>query len=51
MSSAYVMSFILLFGDVRMSVVYRLNSAGESIPPCGTPVLLLLVLILCSYIV
>ena len=38
MSSAYVISFILLFGGVGMSDVYILNSVGESTPACGTPV-------------
>ena len=38
MSSAYVISFVLLFGGVRMSDVYILNSVGESTPLCGTPV-------------
>ena len=40
MSSAYVISFILLFGGVGMSdvAIYILNSVGESAPPCGTPV-------------
>ena len=38
MSSAYVISFILLFGGVGMSDVHILNSVGESTPPCGTPV-------------
>ena len=37
MSSAYVNGFIL-FGGVGISDVYRLNSVGESTPPCGTPV-------------
>ena len=35
-SSAYVISFILLFGGVRISDVNILNSVGESTPPCGT---------------
>ena len=38
MSSAYAISFILLFGDVGISDVYLLNSAAESTPPCRTPV-------------
>ena len=38
MSSAYVMSFILLFGGIGMSDVYILNNVGESTPPCGNPV-------------
>ena len=33
MSSAYVISFILLFGGVWMSDVYILNRAGESTSP------------------
>ena len=37
-SSAYVISFILLLGGVRVSDVYILNSVGESILSCGTPV-------------
>ena len=32
-SSAYVISFILLFGGVVIPDVYILNSAGESTPP------------------
>ena len=52
MLSEYVMSFILFFFcEVGMAAVYRLNSFGESTPPCGTPFLLLLVLILCCCIV
>ena len=38
MSSAYVTSFILLFGGVGLCDVYILNSFEESTPPCGTPV-------------
>ena len=38
MSSAYVISFILLFGGVGMFDVYILNSVAEGIPPCGTPI-------------
>ena len=38
MSSAYVISFILLFSGVGLSDVYILNSVGESTSPCGTPV-------------
>ena len=40
MSSADIANFILSFGGVRMSEVYRLNSVGESISPYGTPVLI-----------
>ena len=40
LSSAYVTSFTLSFGGDRMSEVYRLNSVGESTPPCVTPVLI-----------
>ena len=36
MTSAYVISFILLFGGVGMSDVHILNSFGESTPLCGT---------------
>ena len=36
-SSAYVISFIFSFSD-GMSEVHRLNSVGESPPPCGTHV-------------
>ena len=35
MSSAYVMSFVLLLGGVGISDVYILNSVDES-TPCGT---------------
>ena len=38
MSSAYVISFILLFSGVEMSYVHILNSVSESTPPCKTPV-------------
>ena len=41
MSSAYVTSFILLFGGVRMSDVYTLDTLGESTPSCRTPVFIL----------
>ena len=34
MSSAYGISFILLFGGVGMSDMYILNSVRESAPPC-----------------
>ena len=37
-SSAHVISFILLLGGVRKSDGYILNSVGESTSPCGTPV-------------
>lgn len=39
MSSAYVVSDVL-GGGAGTSDVYRLNNAGESTPPCGTPVLI-----------
>ena len=38
MPSAYVISFILLFGCVGTSDVYILNSVGESTSSCGTHV-------------
>ena len=38
MPSVYVLSFILLFGDVGMSGEYLLSNVGESNSPCGTPV-------------
>ena len=37
-SSAYVISFILLFGGVGISDVYIFTSVGESASPCRTPV-------------
>ena len=43
MASAYVTNFILSFGGVGMSDMYRLNSVGESTPPCWTPVLIVAV--------
>ena len=47
MLSAYVISFILLLGGVRISDVYILNSVGESTPLIAElSFLLLLVLIL-----
>ena len=41
-SSAYVT--IVMFGDVGVgrSAVYMLKSVGESTPPCGTPVFVIL---------
>ena len=38
MSSAYV-SICMLVGCFGMSDVYTLKRAGDSTPPCGTPVL------------
>ena len=42
MSSAYVMSVMLLFCGVGMSAVYMLKSVGDRTPPCGTPVFMFL---------
>ena len=50
MSSAYVISFILLFGGVGMSDVYILNSVGESTSPCGTPVFIVACFDLCCIV-
>ena len=62
MSSAYVMSVMLLFCGVGTSTVYMLKSVGDRTPPCGTPVFMFLrlevvslylvycILPLCSYL-
>ena len=41
MSSAYIVSFTVVCG-VGVSDVYMLNNVGDRTPPCGTPVLTVL---------